>query len=412
MFRAAVAALLLAGPALCQHTVWVVATSAGPGVDFTSLQVAVDTAQQGDTILVRGGNYGHFILGDKSLSITADTGATVNVQSSFGSTRLLDLAANHFVTIAGLKFRSQTDTEPGLLIEDCAGSIWLQGCLMSGQNTAPSLLVDPPTEGLRVMSSDSVVLSDCTLFGGAGLGGARALRATDSELHLYGTSCTGGSGQCDGKFIPTCGGGGTAVVLDGGLFTAQSSTLTGGVPAPGNEVCIPFCLCNISPISGAALGLGDGSPQVFLYDSTLSVGPPHPPCGLANGSATQVVTGSIDASAGSPLVVSTSSPQRVGNAASLDFAGAPGDVVVALLAIFPLDVWLPKWHGPWLVGGNFQIFALGVVPGSGLLSLPFVVPPLPPGFDSVEFIAQAARTSAEGTLLANPARVILLAPGF
>jgi len=413
MLRTALVWLLLASVAVAQHAVWVVAPAAGPGVDFTGLQDAVDAADSFDTILVRAGTYGSFVVVDKSLSITADAGAAVDIEGSLASSQVVGLGPDGFLTLSGLHLRSQVDGEPALLLEDCAGSVWLDHCLLAGHNVPPSLLVDPPTPGLVTTGCSSVVLADCTLFGGAGLWGRTALQATGSALHLYGTSATGGSGQCDGKVIPTCGDGGAAASLTGGLLTAQSSTLTGGVPSPGNQVCIPFplCLCSISTSSGAALVL-DGSAQAIVYDTTLAAGPAHPPCGLEASSATIVLSGTLDESSGSPFVVSATSPQRVGDPAAIDFAGAPGDLAVALLAIFPLDVWLPKWHGPWLVGGNFQILVLGSVPAAGILSLPYVVPALPPGFESVEFIVQAARQSGEGTLLANVSRVILLAPGF
>jgi hypothetical protein len=243
MLRTALVWLLLASVAVAQHAVWVVAPAAGPGVDFTGLQDAVDAADSFDTILVRAGTYGSFVVVDKSLSITADAGAAVDIEGSLASSQVVGLGPDGFLTLSGLHLRSQVDGEPALLLEDCAGSVWLDHCLLAGHNVPPSLLVDPPTPGLVTTGCSSVVLADCTLFGGAGLWGRTALQATGSALHLYGTSATGGSGQCDGKVIPTCGDGGAAASLTGGLLTAQSSTLTGGVPSPGNQVCIPFPLC-------------------------------------------------------------------------------------------------------------------------------------------------------------------------
>src|SRR5690349_10730879 len=50
------------------------------GGNFTQIQPAVAAAGDGDAILIKAGSYAGFATGDKSISVVADTGATVVVQ--------------------------------------------------------------------------------------------------------------------------------------------------------------------------------------------------------------------------------------------------------------------------------------------------------------------------------------------
>src|SRR5687768_7090441 len=61
----------LAAPLAAQRT-WIVDANNGPGTDFVGLQICVDTAADGDTILVRAGNYSASI--SKGVTIIGITG--------------------------------------------------------------------------------------------------------------------------------------------------------------------------------------------------------------------------------------------------------------------------------------------------------------------------------------------------
>ncbi|MFT7663225.1 MAG: hypothetical protein ACI87A_001449, partial [Planctomycetota bacterium] len=69
--------------------VLVVDMNPGPGVDYTSLQDAVDTAGDGDVLLIKTGIYPSPVITAKSLSLIADVGASVTVLSNGGGYRFL-----------------------------------------------------------------------------------------------------------------------------------------------------------------------------------------------------------------------------------------------------------------------------------------------------------------------------------
>jgi hypothetical protein len=62
-------------------------------------------------------------------------------------------------------FTLQTLNPPRLLIEDCAGSVWLENCWIRGLSPTSNA---PGSDALRVTGSDAVVVMRSTLDGGDG----------------------------------------------------------------------------------------------------------------------------------------------------------------------------------------------------------------------------------------------------
>src|SRR5437867_7856524 len=89
--------LLLLAPAARAGNVLVVDASGGGA--FTQIQPAVDAAADGDTILVKSGTYGSFVVGDKGLAIVGDAGASVQVA---GAIRARNLAAGRTLVLENL----------------------------------------------------------------------------------------------------------------------------------------------------------------------------------------------------------------------------------------------------------------------------------------------------------------------
>ena len=89
LLRSFAALLLVAAPALSEVRPVLVVDENGGG-DFVLLQQAVAAAQDGDTILVRSGTYDDLVLQNLSVTVLADEGADVFVQS----VRISGLAAS------------------------------------------------------------------------------------------------------------------------------------------------------------------------------------------------------------------------------------------------------------------------------------------------------------------------------
>jgi hypothetical protein len=97
--RSTSAALALAAPALAQGQLWVVDDGGGAGVDFTDVQPAVDAAAEGDTILIRPGNYTWVTIDAKSLVLI---GEIATGTAYVDSLTVRNLAADQAVALRGL----------------------------------------------------------------------------------------------------------------------------------------------------------------------------------------------------------------------------------------------------------------------------------------------------------------------
>ena len=102
MLRSSVAAGLglVALAVLAEASVLVVAPSGAP---YTQIQPAIDAAVDGDTILVKAGNYPGFTLDAKSLAVVADVEDSVQLTSL---TRIENLGPGQCATLTGRSARS------------------------------------------------------------------------------------------------------------------------------------------------------------------------------------------------------------------------------------------------------------------------------------------------------------------
>ena len=74
---------------------------------YLQISAAVAAAASGDTLLVKSGTYAAFTVdGEKSLSVVADTGASVTVD---GTVAVKNLAATQTVLLSGLNLGAQPD---------------------------------------------------------------------------------------------------------------------------------------------------------------------------------------------------------------------------------------------------------------------------------------------------------------
>jgi pectin methylesterase-like acyl-CoA thioesterase len=76
-------------------TIWTVGPSVGPGIDFTTIQAAINYASDGDAIEVRSGTYLENVDVNKQLTLQGmDTGAGLPVVDGSGSVSSITLSAD------------------------------------------------------------------------------------------------------------------------------------------------------------------------------------------------------------------------------------------------------------------------------------------------------------------------------
>jgi hypothetical protein len=404
----AVVFCLLVSVVRAQTAVHVVAPVAGPGVDFTSIAAAVAAAADGDTVLVRSGNYPAFGVNGHSVAITAEEGGDVVVA---GGVFVIGVPAGGFVSLHGLSVHAD-EFSAALSLLNNPGPVWVEDCTLTGfEHTFFSVFL-LGTPALLVDHSDSVAVTGCLLQGGSGTAGEPGASCVSSNVHLYGSTLIGGAGHCEEPPSQHCGDAGAGLRVWGGFASAQSSTLVGGAAAAGFSSC-PGCQCSQVGQGGVAVELSTGSPWLDFYDTTLTPGPATAPCGAAGSDIAGAGNGVLEQSFGGKFVLSGGSPMNEGGLTTLSADGRPGDLAFVLFSLLPQDAWMAKQNGTLLCSVPLVLVALGQLDAKGQLTVPIEVPPLPAGFEGLPIVLQGLRLSdGEGLLLANPLRPVLLQAGI
>jgi len=165
-----------------QGAVWVVDDDAGPDVDFTRLQPAIDAAADGDTILLKRGTYvGLHEIDGKGLSLVSE-GPNAEPRIQFLTVK--NTAAHQTVVLRGLTITGTVSFLFNLWLLDCDGLVWMEDCRM-----------DPTVGGVcQALRCEQVVLVRCEFLGGKhGFRhsshppyGSYALQASSSNVHAHG----------------------------------------------------------------------------------------------------------------------------------------------------------------------------------------------------------------------------------
>src|SRR5262245_23875185 len=167
--------------------VLVVDAAGGPGSAFTDIQPAINAAANGDIVLVRSGSYAGFEVQAKSVSIVADAGASVVVNSA---STIKQLGDDQRVEVMGVTLtpipQALGQSLLPLDVTSCAGVVWLERVTATAQWNASF----PSVSGLRVANCASVTLLRCTFQasipgGFAGPSGAPGLDVSNSTLAIY-----------------------------------------------------------------------------------------------------------------------------------------------------------------------------------------------------------------------------------
>ena len=372
-------ALLLCAARTAQASVIVVDSANGPGTDTEFLWQGVDTAAEGDVLLVRPGFYEVWSTVDgRSLTIVAD-GDQVSVH---GTITVRNLAAGQSVLLRGLDLGypgsvELYDNDGVVYVEDCAiladqeggagqhaGILAVESRLVVTRCTVSGSLNyafhdAPPTPGLLAVRSEVVVTSS-TLVGGDGtdpyadsVPGAAGLWLDDSSATLEGTTVMGGYGD-------TAVGGTGLVALNGSSLRSLQCGTSGGGGTPAGDAQM---------VDGSSMALG--------------------------------LTGTAHA-------LASVSPVREGEPVSVTVQGAPGDLAWLALSLSP--GWTPVFGGQHVLtlGSPFQLFALGPLGASGQLTLSSAVPSLG-ALESLDLVLQELSVGAGGgAKAAGPTTVITL----
>lgn len=413
-----VLALALATPAVLAD-VLVVAPAGAP---FTQINAAVAAAQPGDIVLVKSGTYDHVSIGNKSVSIIADAGATAVEVDGIG---IANLKAPNFVVLRGLTVPNPTLPElPGFSTTACTGAVRVEQCSFTGMAGGPPNWVTGATgyatDGANLSSSSQVSFAHCSFVGGKGWAGTQefnpweggyGLNTFQSSVSLWQCSLTGGAGgdgNADGQ--PTTGG--TGAVLSGGTTVLDGCTLTGGTGGKG----VSTWLGGPGGTGGdAALTIGG---LLRHTDTAFVVGAGGPggigmfggPPGAvgAPGGGLVVLSGSAEAYTDTARDLTVNSPVRSGQVATFQFGVVSCDAVLLVYSATTQGLWLGGPQGTLIPGLPLGTLGLALPCATGSQPLAATIPALPAGIGGVNVFVQALHVNATSGSQLGPFTVLTL----
>jgi hypothetical protein len=370
---------LLLGAALhATGQVLVVDVSPGPGVDFTSLQPAIDAAADGDVVLVRAGFYGGstaVTVDAKALSVVADGGSAY-----FNSPLVIqNLGLGQTVHLRGIGIQADAPI-PALELKDCAGSVVLEECSQGRATFGPGYVVLPT---VRITNCAAVSLTRNTANGGftthPGFRGSDALKASSSSVCAYDSTFAASPGTSAGWPYTYNTAGGTGAIVTGGSLFASGCRFEGGNGGYGWTAQFPFSGCASGHAGGDGI-LFDGAAGSTLACTLIGgVG------GLggsgcsdgANGVSLALLGGAThSALPGAAHSLHETCPVRVGQTLTATYTGIPGEFAFANLAVNSGFLNLPQYSGVLLLGSPLFVFAQGVIPMPGTLVRTFTIGPI------------------------------------
>lgn len=394
------------GLALPAQTVWKVDPT-GAGGAFTHPQLAINAASAGDTILIAPASYAGPTLVDRAVALIAD-GGTAQLDGNFA---VVNVPAGGSVLLQGLTITTSNVNGPALALQRCGAPVWVQDCNFTGLEVG---VLPINLEAVLVEDCPAVTFVRCGATGGLATtlahNGGPGLIVHRSQVYLFESVLTGGTGV-DG-FVGTDGGAGGpgALLTQDGFLYAQSSVLQGGAGGAGT---LPVgCVTGGSGGAGVAV-LNGGTFQAV--DATLAGGTggaSTPGCTPgATGQPQVVVGGSFSILPGSGFTVTAPAIAREGEAVNYQVQGAPGDLVWLLWSLDTNPVFLPIAKGPFTGAAPRFAIGLGALSPAGQLDLPTVVPDFGPGFTAVRIYWQAVGVNTTTGVVAGSGTALTLLDG-
>jgi hypothetical protein len=397
----------------------------GPsGQMFTTPQAAVNAALDDDVVLIRPGAYFSFTIDGKALTVVG--GPSVSMRPPL---TIRNLSASQTVTISavGIAGIAADPAQPGIAIENCAGPVRVQNCLIRSIDTEPAA---------RVAASPQVSFARCTLSGAAGfyndfdpVGPGPGLVVTNSTVALYSTDVLGGDGGAGGYGSggavqrPAFDGTHGCSAGPGAQVFMMSGELRGGRGGDGASAsCAPVVFAG-----GAARNGGDGlvvdaTAHVDLLDVDAvapgTAGNPGPgnvscaqPAG-ANGTPGTAISGAtanVTSINALRRGLSGTATVRELHDATLTFTGTPGDVVLLAWSAQPRHEFFAPFNGVITYGTPLRRLPMGTIPGSGTLTVVLPIAELGPGVQASKRCLQAVFRDVSGqVVLSDPMTLVLL----
>lgn len=373
----------------------------GPGRPYGTIFDAVAASNDGDTLLVAPGTYGHFGLIDKGLSIVAE-GPGVRVT---GSVRIMGLAASQSALVSGLEITNSNafSYDAGINVANCEGPVRIQECD-----------VDPLwyATAISVRASDDVAIARCDLKGGEGYPdmlfcliscvhwytGGGGLGVVDSVVTVERSSLRGSTGGIhwpEHSFPWNVPGNPALYVGAGARVIVRGSVLVGGDSAWYH----PLLSGNFGETSpGVSAVYVAATGELVSLDSQMTSGqnpptlPNHfvPNVDLSNGGTWTPLPGNAPSSSVERLL-------REGQDAHFHFEQEPLTRVDLLVSSFDAHTWVPALSGSLLVAPPYlrYRFVAGYTDASGALDWTWTAPQLPL-LESIDLRWQSAQVG-QGT---------------
>ena len=381
------------------QTTYVVDDDAGPGVDFTTIQDALNVAGFVDVIEVRPGSYAPFTMRSPTRLI-GEPGVRVNDQSEIAT-----IEAGEWTVVAGLQLER-------LRVRDCAGTVVLDDLRLSGGSAV--LVVDSSLDvrGRRVsqlqsgtgsalvfVSASNLQLSGCAFVCGTALDGNEGHEAITLEdasfLHLTDCEVEGERGGDRSPFFKGLAGDGG----DGIRAWDDSSTRTVRSEVRGERGGLDPMTAIFDGLGGDGLAACGGTHEV--WESVVAGGDTsgfHPP-----GDAFRMSCGAILEEQRPLPSLSQSGLAEPGLTVTLGARAEAASSGRLLFGRLPVRVSVPGSGAPRLVDVG-RIASLGSMPQSGVLPIQLALPAWPRG--TVVFL-QTSRTIGGDTQMSNAVAIVV-----
>jgi len=405
--------LVICGATLSAGAQQVHVVDAGGAGDFTAIQPAVDAAAAGDVLLIRGGSYAGATLSGKPLALIAEPDSTVEVLTQIF---IEGLPANTVCLLSGIDVHGGDGaSEPALLAEACAGTLWLQSCEFRGSHATPGFADDG---AIFDACADVVLLRSDFRGGNKGAfphhQGRPGLRAVGSRLWAFESGFFGTAGGFNDD-IGGNGGSGASIREGSELFSAYGEFrgANGGGADDDYSMSCECVMCGYAGPGGNGLDASVDS-HVTLHGAQLSAGegghsssakgcpdgPDGQPLQLSFGSTSTLLGGQPRGLRVTPVVLEN-------GAFEVTFFGAPGEIAWLIAGLDVRPSWLAGKLAPLLVQVPFVVAKpFGVVPVAGFKHLELQMPALPDGLDGL-LITTQAYFSASGQLSNGTTTLVL-----
>ncbi len=411
------------GSAVHAQSLLVVDAAAGPGSDFDNLTDAVAAAVPGTTLLVRTGSYDEpGLIIDKRISVAADDGAAAVLT---GSLNVLGLAADEEVLLSGLTLDVTSPSLTGALnVLACAGAVTVMDCTVVGNEITPN----GPGDAAWVIGSSAVtfIRSSFTTRKTISLvtDSSTGMFASDSNVSLYDCVLVGGDGiQGAGDFErPGLPGGAALNVRGPGVSNVfvDGCTLTGGAGGAGSFGFFDPTLCADGGPGGPGLRVNSALGVVTLVDATVlgGAGGASPGGGCVAGTAgpaSEVLAGSTSSLTPNGRSLTLTRIVREGETLSQTMTGPEGEAVALFYSVFQGPaILVPSLEGAIHVGTTFLRRVAGILPASGTLDEPLLIPDFDPVLEGIAVHVQAFHVDLVNALVfaSAPSPTIILDGAF